>query len=77
MTSDLLRERLERIYPEGSFGDAVVKLHRDAERLLGREVADQMAQECFVKIDAARDKGLEQWVPGWTQWVASNQEDKP
>lgn len=58
MTSDVLRERLERVYPEGSFGDAVVKLHRDADRLLGREAADAMAQECFDKIDAARDKGL-------------------
>lgn len=58
MTTDALRERLERIYPEGSFGDAVVKLHRDAERLLGREKADEMAQECFDKIDSARDKAL-------------------
>lgn len=71
MTSDSLRERLERIYPEGSFGDAVVKLHRDAERLLGRETADEMAQECFDKLDAARDKSLAMF------FGAYNTESKP
>ena len=61
MTTDILIERLERDYPPGSFGAEVVRLHREAARLVGREIADEMAQACFAKLDAARDNALREF----------------
>ncbi len=58
MTKGDLIERLERDYIPGSFGAEIVKLHRDATRTFGREIADQMATDCFKAVDDARDKSF-------------------